>query len=90
MDKSQTNGIRFDFGLNGFWRLHIMAVQVQRLWGFMAKGVDFGLGLGKLYAMLGRRLQFLYFICYFQPISLDSQQSLATQSYGLLTLTTIV
>jgi hypothetical protein len=61
-----------DFGLS-LWRLHIMAVQVERLWEFMAKGLDFGLGLCRLHAMFGRRLQFLDFIGYFfQPICVDS------------------
>ena len=53
-------------------------------------GLDFGLGLWRLHTMPGRRLQLLYFIGYFQPISLDSQQSLATQSHGLSTWTAIV
>jgi hypothetical protein len=35
--------------------------------------------------MPGKRLQFLYDIDYFQPISLDFQQSLAIQSHNLLT-----
>ena len=43
-----------------------------------------------LHTMLGLRLQFLYFIGYFQPISLNSQQSLVIQSHGLLTWTAIV
>jgi hypothetical protein len=54
-----------DFGL-GFWRLHTMAVQVERPWEFMAKG--FGLWTWAL------EHQLLYFNSYFQPISLDSQQ----------------
>jgi hypothetical protein len=33
-----------DFGLS-LWKLHTMAVQVERPWEFMAKGLDFGLGL---------------------------------------------
>jgi hypothetical protein len=52
--------------------------------------LDFGLGLWKLHTMPSRRLQFLYFIGYFQLISLDSQQSLAIQSHGLSTWTAIV
>jgi hypothetical protein len=32
-----------DFGL-GLWRLHTMAVQVERLWEFMAKGLDLAFG----------------------------------------------
>jgi len=67
-----------------------MAVQVESLWEFMAKGLDFGLGLWRLHTLPGRRLHLLYFIGYFQLISLDSQQSLATQSHGLSTWTTIV
>jgi hypothetical protein len=60
------------------------------LWEFMAKGLDFGLGLWRLYTKLGRRLHWLYFIGYFQPISLYSQQSLAIQSHGLSTWTAII
>jgi hypothetical protein len=78
-----------DFGL-GLWRLHTMAIQVKRPWEFMAKGMDFGLGLCMLHTMLGRRLHLLCFINYFQPISLDSQQSLTTQSHGLSTWMAIV
>jgi hypothetical protein len=78
-----------DFGL-GLWRLHIMVVQVERPWEFMAKGLDFGLGLWRLHTMSGCMLHLLYFIGYFQPISLDSQQSLATQSHGLSNRTAIV
>jgi hypothetical protein len=33
-----------DFGLGlGLWRLHIIAIQVEGPWEFMAKGLDFGL-----------------------------------------------
>jgi uncharacterized protein YoaH (UPF0181 family) len=78
-----------DFGLDR-WKLHTMPVQVERPWEFMAKGLDFGLDLWRLHTMPGRRLQLLYFIGYFQPISLDSQQSLATQSHSLSTSTTIM
>jgi hypothetical protein len=53
-------------------------------------GLEFGLGLWRLHIMPSRRLQLVYFIGYFQLISLDSQQSLATQSHGLSTWTTIV
>jgi hypothetical protein len=45
-----------------FWRLRPMAIQVERPWEFMAKGLDFGLTLWKLHTMHGRRLQFLYYI----------------------------
>jgi hypothetical protein len=34
----------FDIGL-GLSRLHIMAIQVERPWEFMTKGLDFRLGL---------------------------------------------
>jgi hypothetical protein len=67
-----------------------MAFQVERPWEFMAKDLDFGFGLWKLHTMPGRRLHFPYFIDYSQPISLDSQQSLATQSHGLSTWKAIV
>jgi hypothetical protein len=39
-----------DFGL-GLWRLHKMAVQVERPWEFMAKGLDFRFGLWRLLTM---------------------------------------
>jgi hypothetical protein len=67
-----------------------MAVQVERPLEFMAKGLDFGPGLWRLHTMPGRRLHLLCFSDYFQHISLDSQQSLATQSHGLSTWTAIV
>jgi hypothetical protein len=35
--------LSLDFGL-GLWGLHIMAVQVKRLWEFMAKGLDLAFG----------------------------------------------
>jgi hypothetical protein len=57
-------GKSLDFGL-GLWRLHIMAIQVERMWEFMAKGLDFGLGLWRLHTIPSKRLQFLYFIGYF-------------------------
>jgi hypothetical protein len=41
-----------------------LAVQVERPWEFMAKGLDFGLGLWRLHTMPGRRLHLLYFIGY--------------------------
>jgi hypothetical protein len=52
--------------------------------------LDFGLGLWRLHTMPKWRLCLLYFIGYFQLISSDSQQSLATQSHGLSTWTAIV
>jgi hypothetical protein len=70
--------------------VHTLAVQVERPWEFMAKGLDFALGLWRLHTMPSWRLRLLYFIGYFQLISLDSQQSLATQSHGLSTWTAIV
>ncbi len=39
---------------------------------------------------MGQMLEYEYFITYFQPISLDSQQSLATHFHGLSTWTAIV
>jgi hypothetical protein len=51
--------------------------------------LDFGLGMWRLHTVPNQRLQFLYCIGYFQPISLDSQQSLAIQSHGLSTWMTI-
>jgi hypothetical protein len=35
----------------GLWRLHTMAVQAERPWEFMAKGLEFGLDLWKLCIM---------------------------------------
>ena len=61
-----------------------MAVQVERPWELMAKGLDFGLGLWRLHTMSNQRHHLLYFIAYFQPISLDFQQILAT--HGRFTL----
>jgi hypothetical protein len=78
-----------DFGLD-LWRLHTMAVQVERPWEFMAKGLDFRCDLWRLHTMPGWRLHLLCFIGYFQLMSLDSQQSLATQSHNLSTWTAIV
>jgi hypothetical protein len=74
----------FEFGLGlDLWRLHTLAVQVERPWEFMTKGLDFGLDLWRLHTMPGRRTYLLYIIGYFQLISLDSQQSLAIQLHGL-------
>jgi hypothetical protein len=73
-----------DFGI-GLWRLHIMVVQVERPWEFMTKGLDFGLGRWRVHTAPNQRPQLLYFIDYFQPVSLDSQQSVATQSHSLST-----
>jgi hypothetical protein len=46
--------------------------------------LDFGLSLWRLHTMPGRWLHLLYFIGYFQLISLDSQQSLATPTASRL------
>jgi hypothetical protein len=56
----------------------------------LGMGLDFGFGLRRLHTMLGWRFQFPCFIGYFQPISLDSQQSLAIQSHGLSSWMAIV
>jgi hypothetical protein len=56
--------------------------KVDRGWT-IDMGLDFGLGLWRLHTMPGQRLQLLYFIGYFQPISLDSQQGLTIQAHGL-------
>ena len=79
----------WDFGLD-LWRLRTMAIQVERLCDCMAKGLDFGVGLWRFHTLRGQTLQFLYFVGNFQPISLDSQQSLAIQSHSLSTWTAIV
>jgi hypothetical protein len=39
------------FGL-GLWRLHTMAVQVERPWEFTAEGLDFRLGLCRLHTIV--------------------------------------
>jgi hypothetical protein len=59
-------------------------------WARNNVGCSFGFGLWRLHTMPGQRLHLLYFIGYFQLISLDSQQNLATQSHGLLTWTAIM
>jgi hypothetical protein len=68
-------GIKWDapssFGLWA-WPLEASHFQVERPWKFMAKGLDVRLGLWRLHTMPDQRLRFLYFIGYFQPISLDS------------------
>jgi hypothetical protein len=43
-----------------------MAIQVERLWEFMAKGLNYGYGLWRLHTMPGRRLQSLYFMAIFR------------------------
>jgi hypothetical protein len=45
--------LSLDFGL-GLWRLHTMAVQVERPWEFMAKGLGFRLDLWKLHTYYAR------------------------------------
>jgi hypothetical protein len=42
--------LSLDFGF-GLWRLHTLAVQVERPWEFMAKGLDFALGRWRLHTM---------------------------------------
>jgi len=56
----------YGFGLElGLWRLHTMAVQVERPWEFIAKGLAFrGFTL-----MAGQRLQILSFIAHFFGLS---------------------
>jgi hypothetical protein len=46
----------------GLWKLHIMVVQDEKPWDFMAKDLGFGLSLWKLHTMPGRRLRFLYIL----------------------------
>jgi hypothetical protein len=59
----------------------------------LGMGLDFGLGLWKLYTTIcltGGSNSYIILAMHFQPISLKSQQSLAIQSHGLSTWTTIV
>jgi hypothetical protein len=72
------------------WPLDLRGYFEQGIKWHAPLSLDFGLGLWRLHTMPGRRLHFLYFIGYFRLISLDSQQSLATQSHGLSTWTAIV
>jgi hypothetical protein len=69
------------------WPLDSRGYFEQRIKWHAALSLDFGLGLWRLHTMPGRRLHLLYFIGYFKLISLNSQQSLATQSHGLSTWT---
>ena len=66
------------------------ALRLERLfWTRNKVGCSFGFGLWawplEASHFAAQRLHFLYFIGYFQLISLDSQQTLATQSHGLST-----
>jgi hypothetical protein len=61
-----------------------MAVQVERPCEFMAKGLDFG---GLTLCPAEGSNSYILLAIYFQPISLGSQQSMATQFYGLSTWT---
>jgi hypothetical protein len=69
----------------------ILAVRWGVFWARNKMGCSFyfrfGLGLWRLHIVIGRRLKFQYLIGYFQPISLDSQQSLTIQSHSLSTWT---
>jgi hypothetical protein len=72
------------------WQLDSRGYFEQGIKWHAPLSLDVGLGLWRLHTVPGRRLHLLYFIGYFQLISLDSQQSLATQSHGLSTWTAIV
>jgi hypothetical protein len=69
-----------------------MAIQVERLWEFMAKGLDFGLGLWRLHIVPARTLQFLYFIELgnFSPFFWTLNKVFSIQCHDLSTWTTIV
>jgi hypothetical protein len=70
-----------------------MAVQVERPWEFVAKGLDFGFGLWRLHTMLARRLHLLYFIGYVFSthfFGLSTKFGHSTQSHGLSTGMAIV
>jgi len=66
----------------GLWRLHTMAVQVKRLWEFIAKGLAFGLGLSRLHTYSRLKAPILIIYCSFLW---TLTKSLATQSHGLST-----
>jgi hypothetical protein len=82
--------LSLDFGL-GLWRL-------PKLWLCKSRGRGSSwpkvwtlhLAFGGFHTMPNWRLHLLYFIGYFQLISLNSQQSLATQLHGLSTWTAIM
>jgi hypothetical protein len=84
-------GCPFGFGLWA-WPLEASNYGCPSREAVGVHGQRFGLWAWPLEAShyAGRRLQLLYFIGYYQPISLDSQQSLATQSHSLSTSTAIV
>jgi hypothetical protein len=69
----------------------ILTVRLEGLfWARNKVECSLGFGLWSLHTMPDWRLHLLYFIGYFQPISLDFQQCLATQSHDLSTWTAIV
>jgi hypothetical protein len=65
------------------------AVDSRRKFALDKNGIP-NYGQEDVWNKFGQTLQFLHFIGFFKPISLDSQQSLAIQSHGLSTWTTIV
>jgi hypothetical protein len=69
-----------------------MAIEVHRPWDFMPKGLDFGLGPleASHYPPAKGSTYYTLLAMYFQPISLDSPQSLATEPRSLSTPTAIV
>jgi hypothetical protein len=93
---NQSWACSFEFGLwawpleaSHFGRPSREAVRVH------GQRLDFALGLWRLHTLPSWRLRLLYFIGYvfsahFFGLSLDSQQSLATQSHGLSTWTALV
>jgi len=46
-----------------------MAIQIERPWEFIAKGLDFEFGLYRLHTMANKKLQILSFIVHFFGLS---------------------
>jgi len=52
----------------GLWKLHTpMAIQIEKPWQFIAKGLDFQLALGRLYTMASQRLHFYILLPILSP-----------------------
>ena len=67
-----------------------MDVQVERPWGSWPNVWTLGLAFGGFTLCMVEGSIPIFFIGYFQPTSLDSQQSLAIQSHGLSIWTVVL